>query len=181
MNSLLPDKPPDWFVRLEPVIERALAAYGGLSTEQRIWLWMGVALAIVLVCAGIVFLLVKLVKTLNLCLQSESGWKPIRFSTCMWAGSGLYLVFSSLQSRLEGSPGWSVLLAVGAVVFGLFAWFLLRRLAPLRAAGALAANSVFGVILAPIVIDLGIVAIILVIVLIGWLARRTQLVYVLNR
>ena len=181
MNQLLPDQPPNWFVRLQPAFDRALDAYHGLSGEQRIWLWIGICLAVALLCAGIVFLLVKLVQALNLCLRSDSGWKPIRFLSCMWAGTGVYLILSSFQMRGEGGLGWSVQFAVGLILSGFFAWFLFRRLNPFRAVGALAANSAFGVILAPIVISLGMIAAILVIAVAAWIARRTQMVYVINR
>lgn len=181
MNSLLPDKPPEWLYRLEPLLEQGLAAYERLSPEVRIWFWIGTILVIALLCTGFVILAVKFVKALNARLQSESGWRPIRFLNCMWAGTGIYIVVVSIQMHSESARGWSLVLAIGAVIFGLFAWFLSRQLTPLRALGALVANSIFGTILAPIVIHLGFLAILAVIAFLAWLARRTQLVYVLNR
>lgn len=179
---------PQWLSGVEPVIERGLAFYAGLPQEQRIWVWICAVLAISLLVAGIIAGLIVIVKGLNRLLQSRrkpyEGWKPIRFFTCMWAGMAIWAGITSIQLRSDNTAGWSVLLSAAIIGFACLGWFMVRRLDILRATAALATNSAFGVIIAPIIINLGLLIIIGVILLIGfsiWSSLQPQRIYVVNR
>ena len=175
---------PAFHQHLEALVNALEAFYNGLSQEQHIWFWISAAVVIVLVVGGTIFLLHAAIKGLNSVLQSDAGWKPIRFYTCMWAGTGIWAVVTAFQLRAENCSGWSVALAFGVVALIGFLWCMVRRLKLLRALGASVADSLIGVVLAPIVIQFGLLAILVVVGLLAlsiWGAFQPQRVYVVNR
>ena len=175
---------PAFLQHLEPLANALEAFYKGLSQEQHIWFWISAVVGVLLVVGGITLLLRWIIKVLNSILQSDAGWKPIRFFTCMWAGTGIWAIVTAFQLRAEHYAGWSVALAFGVVAVIGFLWLMVHRLKLLRALGASAANSSIGVILAPIVIQLGLLAVLIVVGLLAlsiWAACQPQRVYVVNR
>jgi hypothetical protein len=169
---------------LEGVYGAISTFYAALSEEQQIWFWLGACVAILIALATTILSLTYSISLLNNKLQSTSGWKPIRFYTMMWIGISIWMIIMALTLREEAAKGWTVLLAAGVISSIVFLWFLASKIGTMKTIGASATNALLGFVVSPIVVNLGILAIVVVVGLVAlslWAACQPQRVYVVNR
>ncbi len=177
-----------WIAKLDPLLEQAAAFYETISSEQKLWVGIGVVLALLLLIALFVAVFVMTVNGLNHLLRGRNepyrDWKPIRWFTCLWSGVALWAFYGALSLRSSETTGWTLLLAAAVITAGGLIWFVIRRVGLLRGGAALLVTSGFGAILAPILYFLGIVAVALAIILLligAWLHIESRTVYVRSR
>ncbi len=156
------EKIVEWLDEFSPHIEWAIERYEMLSQEHRIWFWIVAVLVSLSVLSAAGYVIYRIIRGLNTLLQSPQGWRPIRFISWMWVGSGIWLLFVAHSMRMEEVPAWSVALVSGILTILGFVWFMYSRLKFLRGTGATLVNSSIGLVVAPVVIH----SLILVIVLI---------------
>lgn len=155
--------------------------YNHQSEELKIWFVIGIIVIIVLAIFVVSLFLQKTLNRLNSWMQTEQGWKPIRYSTIMWAGSGIWAILGSFYLRHEGSPGWTVALALGILAIISLIWLLVARIGLLKTLAASTVNFGAGAIIAPIVIQFGVFAIVIAVALSAlciWAALQPTTVYV---
>lgn len=175
---------PEWLKSVEAWLMNFADFYETLSPEMAIWFWIAVAVGIIALITGFILLFRATIKTLNNVLQSNDGWRPIRFSTCMWAGTSLATIALAYHTMTLNQQGWTVILAIGTLLLIGFLWFMIKKLRIIKAIGASLINFSLGAIIAPVVIQLSILLIFLFLALIAfylWALFQPRTVYVAYR
>lgn len=149
-----------------------------LGTDWEMWYDLTALFIAVLLLIGLFLLLRVFFRTINNCLQSSDGWRPVCWPMALWSAvTWLALLWCANSHQSGGSEGFLILgIATVGSFFGMV-YYHVKNLRIIKGIGALGCNILTGLIILPLA-QLGIIAaVILAVLAIAILLVPTRIVY----